>query len=313
MIAGLIALITAFVIDFALGDPPNRFHPVAAMGSLIRALTQRWNRGGNFQRFFAGTCLVLIGGALFSAPWVLLASVIKAQLPEWAIGLLLGLCLKPVFAFRGLLRAGREVQQALLRDNLPAARHFVSWHLVSRDTSQLSKALVASATIESLSENLTDSFFAPLFYFALGGLPFAWFYRFINTADAMIGYHSPDYEHFGKFAARSDDLLNWLPARMTALLIILSAALCRLNPKNAFLVMKDQHKRTSSPNAGWTMSAAAGALAIALEKPGSYRLEGGPKLPDANIISKALRLITISLLISLFFCGGLIIGRSFFF
>lgn len=313
MTAALIALLTAFLIDFTLGDPPNRFHPVVAMGSLIRALTGRWNRGGNARRFFAGTGLILIGGALFSVPWVLLGGFAEARLPGWIVGLLMGLCLKPVFAFRGLLKAGREVRQALLKDDLTEARRLVAWHLVSRDTSTLSEGQVASATIESLAENLTDSFLSPLLCFGVGGLGLAWFYRFVNTADAMIGYHSADFEYFGKFAARLDDVLNWLPARIAALLLILAAGLCRLSTRKAFHTMIDQHHRTSSPNAGWTMAAAAGALGIILEKPRNYRLEGGQALPQAEDISRALRLVAVSLFVSLIFCGGLIFARTFIF
>lgn len=313
MMVALIALIVAIVIDFTLGDPPNHFHPVVAMGSLIRSMTKKWNQGGNSRRLIVGIGLILIGGGLFSVPWIVFTPMMAARLPVWMTGILMGIFLKPVFAFRGLLKAGREVQQALIKDDLLEARRLVSWHLVSRDTSALSGSQVTSATIESLAENLTDSFLAPLFYFALGGLPLAWLYRFVNTADAMIGYHSTDFEYFGKFAARMDDILNWLPARIAALLITLSAGLCRLNLKKAFQVMRDQHSRTNSPNAGWTMSATAGALEIVLEKPGYYRLEGGSEFPNTNKISQALRLITVSLVISLFFCGGLIIGRAFIF
>jgi adenosylcobinamide-phosphate synthase len=312
MIPALIALLTAFSIDSVLGDPPNRFHPVAAMGSFIRYMTKKGNRGGNTRRFVTGMGIVLAGGILFSFPWIIF-TVIGPKLPGWAAGLLMGIFLKPMFASRGLLNAGREVHQALVKNDLAGARRLVAWHLVSRDTSELSSGLVASATIESLTENLTDSFLAPLFYFALGGLPLAWFYRFVNTADAMIGYHSTDLEYFGKFAARLDDILNWLPARSAAFLLVLSAGLCKLNIQKAYQTMGDQHRRTSSPNAGWSMSAAAGALGIILEKPGNYRLEGGPELPDASHILKALHLVAVSQFASLFFCGGLILGGALLF
>ena len=106
-------------------------------------------------------------------------------------------------------------------------------------------------------ENLADSFFAPLLAFALGGLPLAWFYRYVNTADAMIGYHTPKYEHFGKFAAHLDDVLNWLPARLAALFLVAAAWFCSLDTAHAWQVMIGQHNRTSSPNAGWAMAPTA--------------------------------------------------------
>jgi adenosylcobinamide-phosphate synthase len=231
----------------------------------------------------------------------------------WAQGLLTGVLLKPMFAFRRLFEACRDVQQVLIRGNLTEARRLVAWHLVSRDSSQLSSQHVASAAIESLAENLTDSFFAPLLCFSVGGLPLAWFYRFINTADAMIGYRTAEYEYFGKFAARMDDLLNWLPSRFAGLFLVVSSGLCRLDAKGAWNTMMEQHTRTSSPNAGWTMASAAGALGVTLEKKGHYRLEGGDSLPEAQDIDRAIKLVAVALVMSLFISGGIIIGCGLFF
>ena len=307
MPAGLIALLVAFALDLALGDPPNALHPVVAMGSFIRRLTRAWNYGSPMERFSAGLSLVVAGGLLFSLPWLALGRLWQG-LPAWALGLLEGILLKPMFAFRGLLRAGREVHQALAAGDLAEARRLVAWHLVSRDTRDLSAGQVASATIESLAENLTDSFLAPLLAFALGGLPLAWLYRFVNTADAMIGYHSSEYEYFGKVAARLDDLLNWLPARIAGGLLVLSTGLCRLAMGGAWRTMLAQHDRTGSPNAGWTMAAAAGGLGIVLEKTGHYRLEGGRELPAVEDIRRSGQLLTVALLASVIFCGGLVLG-----
>lgn len=312
MYSSLIALFTAFILDLLLGDPPNKLHPVAAMGKIIHFYTEKWNTGNSTSRFFCGMFLILTGGMLFSLPWMII-EIVYLKLPDWIIGIGVGIFLKPTFAFRGLLKAGKEVQQALSNNNLNEARRLVSWHLVSRNTSYLSSEQVTSATIESLAENLTDSFFAPLFYFAIGGLSLAWFYRFVNTADAMIGYHNDSYEYFGKFAARLDDILNWLPARFAGWLLVLAAALSKLDFRRAYRVMLQQHKQTSSPNAGWTMAAAAGALGVILEKGGHYRLEGGAELPEIGDIMRTRRLVAIALFTSLLFCGGLVIGRAFFF
>ncbi len=290
MLTCLIALATAVLLDGVLGDPPNRFHPVAAMGSLIRWAARRWNNGSPARRFVIGAGLTLGGGALFSLPWLLLSPLWSAW-PPWAQGLWLGLWLKPTLAFRRLLEAGQAVQQALARPDLPEARRLVAWHLVSRDTRSLSAGQVASAAVESLSENLTDSLAAPLLYFVLLGLPGAWFYRFVNTADAMIGYRTPRYEYLGKFAARLDDLLNRLPARLAALCLAAAAGLCRLDVKNAWRVMASQHGRTSSPNAGWTMAAAAGALGVRLEKSACYSLNEGKAWPEGEDIRRAQRLV----------------------
>lgn len=303
MPAALIALLIAFALDVLWGDPPNRYHPVVAMGSLIRWAAQNFNAGSASRRFLLGALSIAIGAGLFSLPWIALEHCLQTT-PVWINGILTGICLKPVFAFRSLLKASHEVQQALNNDNLPEARRLLAWHLVSRDTEVLSPQQVASAVIESLAENLTDSFLAPLLCFYVGGLPLAWAYRYVNTADAMIGYRTLDLEYFGKFAARLDDVVNALPARLAGLLLTSAAGLTGLDGKNAWLTMWKQHTRTSSPNAGWTMAAAAGALGVTLEKPGCYCLQGGDNLPQAKDIQHAERLIRAGLLLSLLFCGG---------
>jgi adenosylcobinamide-phosphate synthase len=205
--------------------------------------------------------------------------------------------LKPVFAYRNLRRAVLEVSRALEADDLPEARRLLSWHLVSRETGQLSEAEVAGAAIESLAENLTDSLTAPLLAYAAGGLAAAWAYRFVNTADAMWGYRNPEFEQLGKFPARLDDLLNWLPARLTGWLLVLAAWPARADGRNAVRTMLAQHDRTASLNAGWTMSAMAGALKVTLTKQGIYELAGGQKTPDGSTIRRALRVADI--------CAGL--------
>jgi adenosylcobinamide-phosphate synthase len=321
---GLIALSVAVGLDLVFGDPPNRFHPVVAMGSLIRWGMDRAPQAGAARQLLFGSAWILFGGSLFALPWVLLGGWIS-PLPAWAQGLILGILLKPVFSLRRLLEAGRNVQAALQDGNLPDARRLVAWHLVSRDTASLDAGQVASATIESLAENLTDSFFAPLLAFAIGGVPLAWFYRFANTADAMIGYHTPQFEYLGKFAARLDDVLNWLPARLAALLVVAAGGVCGLKPSRglkpslglkpsgAWRTMLAYHSRTSSPNAGWTMAAAAGALSVRLEKIGHYCLEGGRELPSAEDIHRAAVLVVVGAGLCFVVCSGVIYGIVRFF
>jgi adenosylcobinamide-phosphate synthase len=312
MTAMLIALITAIVLDVLFGELPNRFHPVVAMGKYIGWISNNLNRGNATLQFVLGSGLIFLGGLIFSIPALIFVFYIQS-LPDWLGGILIGGCLKPMFAFRGLLKAGREVQQALDMDDLVEARRLVGWSLVSRDTSQLSASQVASAVIESLSENFTDSFLAPLLFFAIGGLPAAWFYRFINTADALIGYHTPQFEYFGKCAARLDDLLNWLPARLAGCILVISSQLQQMDTKAAWQVMLSQHCRTSSPNAGWTMAAAAGALHVLLEKMGHYRLGSDDQLPTAPDIERAIRLVKAASVVGVFVCAGVIVAIYLFF
>lgn len=285
----LLSLLLALVLDALLGDPPNRLHPVAAMGSFIRWMARYAPKHGRVRQFIYGVFLMFTGLALFSLPLFLLDIWLKPH--PWLDVIVKAILLKMVFSLRRLLEAGHEVETALLQGDLPEARRLVSWHLVSRETNDLDEGHIASATVESLAENLADSFVAPLLVFALGGLPLAWAYRFANTADAMIGYHDEKHEYLGKFAARLDDLLNWIPSRLSGLLVVCAAFPVGADVLNAWKTMLAQHARTASPNAGWPMSAAAGALGVLLEKIGDYNLQGGPRLPKAADIARARRLI----------------------
>jgi adenosylcobinamide-phosphate synthase len=163
----------------------------------------------------------------------------------------------------------------------------LGWSLVSRDTSELDESQVASAVIESVAENASDSLIAPLFYYMLGGLPLALVYRFANTADAMLGYHTPEFEWLGKIPARLDDLLNLLPARLTGWLIVLASPLAGGNMLHAKQTMHRDAANTASPNAGFPMSAMAGALGIELEKTAHYRLGYGGRKPTSADIRRS--------------------------
>jgi adenosylcobinamide-phosphate synthase len=237
---------------------------------------------------------VLLGGAACTLPVLLL--LLAAE----RIGVLLhiivaALLLKSTIAINGLFQAAGDIGRALQEKDLPRARRLASWHLVSRDTSTLNEELVVAAAVESVAENSTDSVVAPLVFFLLGGVPGAWAYRFFNTCDSVLGYRDPEHEYLGKFAACWDDLLNWLPARLTALLMVPAACLAGENAIAAWRTMWAQHGRTASPNAGWTMSAMAGALGVTLEKTGFYRLGGGATPLSAGVIRRATRLAGLTM------------------
>jgi adenosylcobinamide-phosphate synthase len=287
----LIVILLAILLDLIFGDPPNRFHPVVLMGN--------WLNGGRRlappqRRLWFGIGWITAGIALFALPWQPLETG-KSSLTGYLVSALL---LKSVFAYRNLRQNVAAVSHALAHDNLPWARWLTGWHLVSRDTGQLSAEEVAGAAIESLAENLNDSLTAPLLAYALGGLPAAWAYRFANTADAMWGYRTEEFEQLGKYPARLDDLLNWLPARLTGWLLVVSAWLVGEDEGRAIGVMLSQHNRTPSPNAGWPMSAIAGALGITLTKRGVYDLEGGQGRLDVAAIQRALRLADLGAMLS---------------
>lgn len=304
----IVIILLALAIDLIFGDPPNRFHPLLLMGRWLK-----WGRrlAPSQHRFWFGAGWTIGGILLFTLPFwkaegreariktknsrrnasKYTSPLMKFHSREFhpSAFILHPFLLKPVFAYRNLRRAVLSVAKALQHKDLPEARRLLSWHLVSRETHDLSESEVAGAAIESLAENLTDSLTAPLLAYAGGGLSAAWGYRFINTADAMWGYRNAEFEQLGKFAARLDDVINWLPARLTGWLLVLAAWLGSEDASNAARTMLAQHGRTASPNSGWTMSAMAGALGVTLDKRGVYALEGGPGPLNVAAIYRAVR------------------------
>lgn len=282
------AAFAALATDLVFGEPPGAVHPTVAMG--------RWIGMARRRRRARGPLASLAEGALWCAAGASACALAGVAADRGIAGLPLrsvarGAALKPALSLRGLLTAGREVEDALRRGDLPEARRLLSWHLVSRDTSQLAASEVAGAAIESLAENLGDGVVAPLLAFRAGGLGAAYLHRFANTADAMLGYRTPELEWFGKAPARADDLLNWIPARVSALLIVLAAPLGGGDPRAALRTALRDASATSSPNAGWPMAAMAGALGVRLDKRGVYVLNAGGRPPAADDLRRARRIV----------------------
>jgi adenosylcobinamide-phosphate synthase len=278
----------ALALDLALGEPPRAVHPVVLAGKAIAAAERRAPDDARSQRAFG---LVLVA---FPAAVAALAGTALDRLPSKLLRAVTSIwMLKTAFALRDLLEAGDRVERSLRRGDTAAARRDLA-ALVSRDTGGLRSEEIASAAIESLAENLCDSYVAPLLFYRLGGLPAALAYRVVNTADAMVGYRGR-YEHLGKAAARLDDVLNWVPARVSALALACGAALRsrRAARRVAGVALRD-HRRTASPNAGWPMSAAAGALDVRLAKPGHYSLNDDARDPGASDIGRARDLVVLS-------------------
>lgn len=272
-LSGAAALLLAVVLDRLAGEPPERVHPVVCMGQVLRWWGDRLApvapRADDWKCFWSAA---LVWCALAAMVFAIFWGVQWAALQlHWLLATtLLALLLKPLFAWRMLCDEVLAVEEALAR-SLPEGRERLA-RLVSRDVAQLNALQVRESAIESLAENLNDSVVAPLFWFALLGLPGAALYRFANTADAMWGYPGMRggryWQWAGKWAARADDVLSWLPARITALLLALAA---RGVPLPA---LARQARKTPSPNSGWPMAAMAMALGVRLAKPGVYALNG---------------------------------------
>jgi adenosylcobinamide-phosphate synthase len=275
----------AVALDLSVGDPPNRWHPVAWMGRVLAAGRRALCRGGPVALVLGGAALTLGVMALAAGAGELVATLAAVLGP---VGLALeAAMLKSTLSPRGLAAAARAVAASLGRGELVEARACLGFHLVSRPTAGLDAAQVASGAIESVAENLTDALLAPVIFFMLLGLPGALAYRALNTADTMLGYREGALEYFGKIAARLDDLANLVPARLAGLALVVAAG---RNAPAAWSAMVRDHARTASPNAGWTMSAMAGALGVTLDKPGAYRLGRG-RPPVAADIERAIGLL----------------------
>jgi adenosylcobinamide-phosphate synthase len=291
----LLPLPLAFAVDALAGEYPNRLHPVVWMGKTIGALERLAPKEGRAAQLAYGAFVAACVPALFAAAaWGLLSLLGPWPLAALAAEVLL---LKSTFAVRALGAAAGAVRAALEREDLPSARRALR-SLCSRDPSSLSGPQLAAAAVESVAENLSDSLVAPLFWYAVAGLPGAIAYRAINTLDASIGYRGR-YEWLGKASARLDDLVNLVPARLTALLLLAAGALAGGRSRDGLRILLRDAGRTESPNAGLPMAAMAGLLGVELEKVGHYRL-GDPVAPvGAPTIARAWRVAWLAAALSL--------------
>ena len=295
----------AYALDCLVGDPEWAPHPVRWMGRVIEL-------GENFlRRFVRSSRSEFTGGLLLSLAVVGVFGLGSWRLLGWlgqwnrTLGFILTLYLAmTTLATRSLLEEAFAVRRLLANGNLPAARQQVA-RIVGRDAHSLDEPGITRAVIETLAESACDGIVAPMFYLAIGGAPAALAYKAINTLDSMIGHRDERYEYFGKFAARLDDAVNFIPARLTALLFVLAAWGLRLNWRGAWRVLFRDGGKHKSPNAGRPEAAMAGALDVRLGGENFYDGERhcGPYLGDANCplddraLSNALRLtICVSLL-----------------
>ena len=286
---GAAVLLGAFALDLAAGEPPARLHPVVGMGkllALVHGRRPRLSAQARLRQFALGSLAALALPALWAAAAVLLLGM----LADWPVARFVAavLLLKSSFSVRMLGAEARAVKRALERGDLEAARARVGG-IVSRDTTEFREAQVTGAAVATVAENTTDSIVAPLFWYAVLGVPGALAYRAINTADAMVGYRG-EWEWQGKFSARLDDVVNFIPARITVVLLLAAGVLRRSSPGRALRVLRRDGQRTSSPNAGLPMATVCGLLGIELVKDAHYRM-GEPVVPlEPAAISRAWHL-----------------------
>jgi adenosylcobinamide-phosphate synthase len=289
-------IIIAIVIDLLIGELPSKIHPVVLMGKSIDMFKHLKKEHPTFNTKLSGAVFTLILITLFSGIFTLLMCIFSFN--SILLILVSAILLSTTFSIKLLMSSAANVKSDLNLD-IVKARKSLSY-LVSRDTSQLSQENIVSAVIETLTENITDSIVSPLFYTFIFGVVGGVIYRVVNTLDAMVGYKNPENIKIGWFPAKFDDFLNYIPARITGIFVTLAALLLGLNWRNAYKIMRRDARKTPSPNSGYSMAAAAGALGIKLEKIGSYELgdELNPLIPEKINETIALTKLTTALFIT---------------
>ncbi len=281
-------LIFAYMLDVVIGDPKQIPHPVRIIGWAIEKIE------GQLRRIFKGTKGERVGGILLvstiTGSTYLISDIINQALigySEFAVGyylafFILSYLVSTTFATRELIKSAESVIESLINNKIKDARAKLSL-IVGRDTENLDKNGISKATIETLAENASDGIIAPIFYFVIGGFPLAMTYKAVNTLDSMVGYKNAKYKNFGWAAARLDDIANFVPARITGVLIVMASIVVKFMGRKGFkgvgalkIMLRDGRKH-ASPNSGMPEAAMAGALGISL---------GGPSMYDGVIIKK---------------------------
>ena len=266
-----LSVFVGFALDCLLGDPLGRAHPVVLMGKLIsfleNQLRPRFPKTPQGERT-AGTIMALIV-PLVSAGVGLLLLLLAWRIHPWVYLILSSFLCWQCFAARCLMTEAKKVVTCLEQQGLGAGRRQVSM-LVGRDTENLTEEQVVKAAVETVAENTSDGMVAPLFWMALFGAVGGLFYKAVNTMDSMVGYKNDRYLHFGRFAAKFDDVVNFIPARLSALAMIASAFLLRLDGQNAWRIWRRDRRNHASPNSAQPESACAGALRVQLGGSASY-------------------------------------------
>ncbi|MCH1519676.1 MAG: cobalamin biosynthesis protein [Nitrosopumilus sp.] len=287
----------AILIDLILGDPKNRYHPTAWIGTFIAKLTTiTKNQNPTFEKVggiimiitISSVVVLLLSGLNFGI------SLISVDYISLILSVVIGaLLLKTTIAIRGMEKHAISVLDSLESNDLDLARNYLSM-IVKRNTTKLDKNHVLSGVLESISENTVDGITGPMFYYAFFGLFGAFVYRIINTADSMVGYKNDIFKNLGWFTAKCDTILNYIPSRLTGLMMVISAAILKNNWRNSYKVMIRDGKKTESPNAGYPMAALAGALETKFEKINHYKLGDGEITLTRDHVLSAIKIMKLT-------------------
>jgi len=297
----------AILIDLIFGDPKNRYHPTAWIGTLIAKFTTLAKHQNPIFEKIGGVLIIVIISSIVILLLLSLdfgISLIFTDYISLVVSVLVGIMLlKSTIAIRGMEKHAINVLESLENNNLNMARNHLSM-IVKRNTTNLDKNHVLSGVLESISENTVDGITGPMFYYAFFGLPGAFFYRIVNTADSMIGYKNDLFKNLGWFTATCDTILNYIPSRLTGLMMIISAAILHNNWRHSYKIMMRDGKKTESPNAGYPMAALAGALETKFEKINHYKLGDGEIILTKQHVISAINIMKLT---SVLFFGIIII------
>ena len=300
----LVSCIIAFFLDDIFGDPRSSLHPVVMMGRLNRFLEKRLYGLG----FIGGMILTAFSAAFWTGAGALML-YFAYGFHLYVYVLVNSFIIYSAVSAKSMKQHAMRVYEPLGVGDLQSARHELSM-IVSRDTAHMDQAAVVKSAVESVSENFTDGVLSPLIFAVFGGGAGALFFKAVSTLDSMIGYRNDKYERFGKFAARLDDVLNFIPARLSVLVISASAPFCGMSMKNTFKTAFKYRKEHDSPNSAHSMSAFAGALNLRLGGAVSYfgKIKDKPYMgegtaePEAVRIKEAVRLFDTSAVFAIAVC-----------
>jgi adenosylcobinamide-phosphate synthase len=285
----------AFLIDIVLGEYPDRIHPTIGIGKLIGFLKPKLKNPNPRVEKANGVLLAVTVMLTVSLPvflllfWLRQSFGIYGQIAYIIVGAVL---FKATFAIRGMGQYTKPIAKALKKNDLGEARKWLPY-IVRRDPNTLNEKQVTSAAVESIAESTTDGITAPFFFFAIFGVAGAFAYRVINTLDSMVGYKNEENRNIGWFSANLDTITNYIPARLTAYLMVAASYLTGENWRESWRILKRDKSKTVSANAGWTISAMAGALNTQLEKPGHYALGDDHGITPEHI-DRALRVMIVT-------------------
>jgi adenosylcobinamide-phosphate synthase len=288
----LLVFSVAFLIDLVFGELPDRIHPTLLMGRVTEYFKPKFKSVNPRVEKINGVFLCLAVVAIFVIPVYFALFLVRELFGCIPYIVVSALILQTTFAIKCMKQYTLPVADAVTNGDYDRAKQLLPF-IVRRNPNELTKQHIISAAVETIAEGTTDGITSPFFYFALFGVPGAVAFRVVNTLDSMVGYKDQDHINIGWFSAKMDTIANYIPARLTAILMMLAALLLRENWRKAWKILQRDRKNTASNNAGWTISTMAGALNIQLEKPGCYKIGDNNVLSPAHI-KKALRTMLVT-------------------